>query len=282
MATIPACEAAHTFRLELQAGGEDPGPSAFAIQENGDVALKVLEGERPVLNYNFGVITNAEVPEDDPRRTRACYVHPVWGLDGEVLTEDFPKDHYHHHGIFWSWPHVQRDGQEYDLWVGRGIQHRFVRWLCRETGPVAAVLASENGWFIGEEKAVIERVWLRLYKADQDSQTLDLEFEWVPVGKPLTLWGAEGKSYGGLTIRYAPREKTVITGTRGTHDRGSAGNAFELGRFFGDLRGAGRTERRSHPHSSSPSRLSAHVAHTPLWLSVCRLARRRLQDIPAG
>ena len=282
VATIPACEAARTFRLELQAGGEDPGQSAFAIQENGDVALKVLEGERPVLNYNFGVITNAEVPEDDPRRTRACYVHPVWGLDGEVLTDDFPKDHYHHHGIFWSWPHVQRDGKEYDLWVGRGIQHRFVRWLCRETGPVAAVLASENGWFIGEEKAVIERVWLRVYRADQDRQTLDVEFEWIPVGKPLTLWGAEGKSYGGLTIRYAPREKTVITVPEGRTTEDLLETRLNWADFTGIFAERGEPSGAAILDSSAPSRLSAHVAHTPLWLSVCRLARRRLQDVPAG
>lgn len=38
---------------------------------------------------------NGEVP-------RANYVHPLYDLDGHVLTEDFPKDHLHQRGIFWA------------------------------------------------------------------------------------------------------------------------------------------------------------------------------------
>lgn len=261
VATIPASPSARTFRIEVAPGAEASGRSAFTIRQDGDVALQVLEGDRPVLNYNFGVITHESVPENDPRRTRACYVHPVWGLDGEVLTDDFPKDHYHHHGIFWSWPHVQRDGQEYDLWVGRGIQHRFVRWLCRETGPVAAVLASENGWFIGEEKAVIERVCLRLYQADHDSQALDLEFEWVPVAKPLTLWGAEGKSYGGLTIRYAPRKETVITVPEGR----TTEDLLETRLRWADF--SGIFAERAEPSGAAVFIHPRHPDFPPTWLT---------------
>ena len=60
-----------------------------------------------MLVYNHGVITDEKVPAKDARRSRACYIHPLWGLNGEVLTDDFPKDHYHHHGVFWAWPHVE-------------------------------------------------------------------------------------------------------------------------------------------------------------------------------
>jgi hypothetical protein len=88
------------------------------------------------------VITNAKVPASDSRRSRACFVHPVYGLDGEVLTESFPKDHYHHHGIFWSWPHVGIDGKEYDLWMYNNIQQRFVRWIAREADPASAARAA--------------------------------------------------------------------------------------------------------------------------------------------
>jgi hypothetical protein len=136
----------------------------------------------------------------------------VWGLSGEVLTADFPKDHFHHHGVFWTWPHVGVGGKEYDLWLDRGIKQRFVRWLHRQIGPVAAVLAVENGWFVGDQKVMIERVWLRVYRVADDAQAVDLEILWVPVGPPVTLWGAGGKSYGGLTVRFADgKQKSVIT-----------------------------------------------------------------------
>ncbi|MHC4403408.1 MAG: DUF6807 family protein [Planctomycetota bacterium] len=188
---------------------------AFRLEEIDDKSLKLWEDDSPVLVYNFGTMTRADVPENDPRRNRACYVHPVWGLNGETLTDDFPRDHYHHHGVFWTWPHVKIEDQEYDLWADRGIKQRFVDWLCRETGPIAGVIGVENGWFAGDRKVMTERVWIRAYRQSGGSRSIDLELVWIPVGQAVTLWGAGGKSYGGLTMRFAPPSRkdpnTVIT-----------------------------------------------------------------------
>lgn len=188
----------------------EPG---FRWEDISDKSVKLYEGDRPVLVYNYGVITGEHVPEKDHRRTRACYIHPVYGLDGEVLTDDFPKDHYHHHGIFWTWPHVEIDGKQHDLWAGASIRQQFVRWLDREAGADSALLAVENGWFVGNEKVMAEEVRILTHPAGEKSRSIDLDFTWTPVGKPITLWGAGGKSYGGLTMRFkpGPRETTTIT-----------------------------------------------------------------------
>jgi hypothetical protein len=201
-------EGPRRFRLEAAPA---PGPADFAFSTLDDKSLKLVDGNRPVFVYNYGTITNGKVPKQDSRRSRACYIHPLWGLDGEVLTDDFPRDHYHHHGVFWAWPHVAIDGKQYDLWMYKNISQKFVRWLCRETGPVAAVLGVENGWFVGDKKVMIERVWLRAGKAAGDERPLDLEFVWIPVDRPITLRGAEAKSYGGLTVRFAVRNPKQAT-----------------------------------------------------------------------
>jgi hypothetical protein len=215
--------AVRRFRLET-AGAKrsrsEASPSkGFSFSDVDAKSLKLTEGDKPVLVYNHGTITNEKVPAKDVRRSRACYIHPLWGLGGEVLTDDFPADHYHHHGVFWTWPHVGIGGKDYDLWMNRGIRPEFVRWLHRDAGPVAAVLGVENGWFIGDKKVMIERVWLRVGKACGPERPLDLEFVWTPVDQPITLRGAEGKSYGGLTVRFAvknPKDSTI------TVPRGSA------------------------------------------------------------
>jgi hypothetical protein len=211
-ARIPGSESqgVRRFRLERAESAQPPaGP--FVLKDVSDSSLQLLEGDKPVMTYNHGVITGEKVPEGEPRRTRACYVHPVWGLNGEVLTDDFPPDHYHHHGIFWSWPHVGIDGQEHDLWTSTNIRHRFVHWIQRETGPLAAVLAVENGWFVGDRKVMVERVWMRSFPAADGGRSLDFELTWIPVDKPITLRGAEEKSYGGINLRFAPRKDTLIT-----------------------------------------------------------------------
>ena len=51
---------------------------------------------------------------------RSNYFHPLYDLDGTVLTEDFPKDHIHHRGIFWAWHQVRINGKTVqDQWVNR-------------------------------------------------------------------------------------------------------------------------------------------------------------------
>ncbi len=192
---------ARRFRLEpLPAAASTP--AAFAIADDGPASLRVTQDAKPVFVYNYGVITGEKVPASDPRRSRACYIHPLWGLNGEVLTDDFPKDHYHHHGVFWAWPHVEVGSEMHDLWEYKDITPKFVRWLTRETGPLEAVLGVENGWFVGDRKVMIERVWMEVAKATPTERALDLDFTFIPVDQPITLRGAEGKSYGGLNVRF--------------------------------------------------------------------------------
>jgi hypothetical protein len=182
--------------------------AAFQFTAASTNSLCLSEGERPVLVYNHGVLRNDGVPAD---RARSTYVHPLFGLDGEVLTDDFPKDHYHHRGLFWAWPHVLVGTNHYDLWMIKGIEQRFERWLAREAGPGGAVLGVENGWYAGQRKVMQERVWLRVFPASGDARAVDVELVFTPQDQPIALAGAEGKSYGGLTLRFAPRTNTVIT-----------------------------------------------------------------------
>lgn len=183
--------------------------TGFRFADMNDQSLGLWEGDWLVLVYNHGVITSTNAPAD---RARSSYVHPIYNLDGEVLTDDFPKDHYHHRGLFWAWPHVVSGSQETDLWLIKGVRQEFGRWLRRSAGKKQAVLGVENAWFAGERKIVREEVWLRVGPADVEGRALDVEFTFTPLKEPLTLRGAEGKSYGGLTLRFAPFQgDTIIT-----------------------------------------------------------------------
>jgi hypothetical protein len=210
------------FQLQKQGGGQSPA-SPFALKEIDGKSVKVSENGKPRFAYNYEKITNEKVPVKDPRRTRSGYLHPIWGLDGEVLTDDFPRDHYHHHGLFWAWPYVTIGGKHYDLWTPRGIRQDFIHWRNREVGPVAAVLDVENGWFVGNKKVMVEQAEMRLFRADERSQALDVDLTFVPQGEPIALRGANNKGYGGLTIRFNVRggewgkdwKRVVITTPQG-------------------------------------------------------------------
>jgi len=182
--------------------------AAFRFAEVSERSLGLWDGTRPVLVYNHGVMSKPGVPAD---RARSTYVHPLYGLDGEVLTDDFPPDHFHHRGLFWAWPHVRIGEQEYDLWTLKGIRHQFERWLERRARATAAILRVENGWYVGGRKVVQERVRLRVHPATAEARAVDVEGEWTPLQQPLTLTGAAGKGYGGLTLRFAAGTNTAIT-----------------------------------------------------------------------
>jgi len=200
------------FHWEPVGAGQAPAGASMRWVDENDVSIKAMKGGTPVLVYNHGTITNEKVPENDPRRSQSCYVHPVWGLNGEVLTGDFPPDHFHHHGIFWTWPHIEIEGQHYDLWASQGIRQKFVKWLCREAGPVAAVMGVENGWFVGDRQVMTERIWIRAFAGTQTERASDLEMVFAPTDRPVRLIGSPGKSYGGLTVRFDvwPRRDAVI------------------------------------------------------------------------
>jgi len=181
--------------------------------------LRVREGEKDVLTYRFG----DQLPEGvDPKQTRSCYIHPLYSLDGEILTDDFPQDHLHHHGVFWTWPIVKTRGQSTQTWHPHSpsLRQHFVRWLKREIKNDGAIISVENVWKLdGQEVVARELVTLNIHPAGTISRAIDLELKIQAKGGSLTLQGTpdQNKGYGGLSIRGAP----MFTGARMSTDQGS-------------------------------------------------------------
>src|SRR5687768_17349562 len=58
----------------------------------------------------------------DGKYERANYIHPLYSLKGNVITEDFPKDHLHHHGLYSAWHQILLNGTPIaDGWVNENI-----------------------------------------------------------------------------------------------------------------------------------------------------------------
>jgi len=202
------------LRSSASAAEPERAPEAFRFETVSEASLGLWQGEKPVLVYNHGLMAR---PEIGGASARACYFHPVYGMDGEVLTDDFPKDHVYHRGMYWAWPHIKIGQHDYDLWsVKPELRQLFQRWLVREVGASGAKLGIENGWFAGDKQLVREQVWVDVHPAVADGRTIDIKLTWTSLEQSLTLSGAEGKSYGGFNFRFGPRTKTVITVPKNT------------------------------------------------------------------
>jgi hypothetical protein len=181
----------------------------FAFREVEGRSLELTEGGKPVFVYNYGLMRGEGAPAD---RARCCYLHPVYAPDGTVITDDFPRDHYHHRGISWMWPIVRIEGVQYDLWTLRGIRNQFVRWTAREADASRARLGVENGWYAGERRVLKETVEVVAWPSEAGRRNLDLTLGFEALERPLELRGepAQKKGYGGLSFRFGPRQSTVV------------------------------------------------------------------------
>jgi len=188
---------------------DTPPASSFRFEESENKYLKLFEGDRPVLVYNFGMMSKEGAPE---KFRRSSYVHPIYGLDGEVVTDDFPKDHYHHRGLFWAWVRVEVDGKTYDPWAVSGMLTKFEKWLGRKTDKDSVQFGVENGWYIGDRKVADEKVGFRIGRTDPIGRTIDVDLTIEATDKPVRIGGElpMKKGYGGFGFRFAPRQKPVV------------------------------------------------------------------------
>lgn len=168
--------------------------------------LELQDHGKPAFVYNYGEQLPAGVPED---RRRCCYIHPVYTPSGVAVTDDFPKDHYHHRGVFWSWPQIFVDGGErLDTWILKGALPRHERFV--EKGKRLVV---ENGCYAGDKRIVKEQVTIEPKAATSAGREFTVTLVLEAEGQPVRLVGAPetGKGYGGLSVRFAPRERTAIS-----------------------------------------------------------------------
>ena len=204
--------------LALCFGAIVAAQSPFSFHEAAPGSLELRENGKPVFVYNYGMKLQAGVPED---RSRSTYLHPVYAPDGTVLTDDFPKDHYHHRGISWMWPVVVIGGERFNLWEIHGIRQRFERWTAREAQPGHARLGVENGWYAGERKVLNEKVEIVVQPARSNRRVLDLTLVFEALDRPIDIAGTpdQQKGYGGLCFRFAPRTDTAVSTDSGPEPR---------------------------------------------------------------
>ncbi|GAB3647785.1 PmoA family protein [Echinicola sediminis] len=136
---------------------------------------------------------------------RANYVHPLYGLNGEILTEDFPEDHFHHRGIFWTWHQLYVNGKRIaDPWFCEGISWKVTNTNTNITDGTAR-LESTVKWLsdsLNQQAVLEENVIIRYEKLENDVFALTFDITLTALVDELELGGSEdAKGYGGFSPR---------------------------------------------------------------------------------
>jgi hypothetical protein len=194
----------------------------FSLNENDLGQLTVYENEHPVLTYNYGMQLDGGVPE---RYRRSSYIHPVYDLNGNPITDDFPEDHYHHRGVSLMWPKVYIDSMRYDLWhiYGQnndlmGIHQIFDKWLYKEVGPISSNIGLRNYWQVEDGPRVMdEQIELRIFRSTDNYRAIDVKIT-LEAKIKISFECQTQKGYGGFNFRFAPRVETTITSKFGLEE----------------------------------------------------------------
>ena len=200
----------------------------------------------------------------DGKYSRADYFHPLYGLDGEVLTEDFPADHPHHRGIFWAWHQIWLgDTKLCDPWAAVDTFWDVYDAKVLTLGSEARALQVHVHWksplhvdSSGKQIPFIkETTTITVHKATDNMRKIDFQIELLALEDNMRLGGSEdAKGYGGFTVRIPLPADLTFTGTNGPVEPTTL--SVEAGPwldFSGNLGKAGKKSGLAILcHSSSP------------------------------
>ena len=160
----------------------------------------------------------------DGKFKRCNYIHPLWGIDGAVLTEDFPADHLHHRGVFWAWHQIWiGDKRIGDGWEIKNFEQEVtgVEYIAKENR--VAVLKTEVDWKsdlfeTGGEKVpyLREKTTISIHPKNGNYRVIDFEISLLALAENLSLGGSEDvKGYSGFSVRMKLPDDVKFIGQNG-------------------------------------------------------------------
>lgn len=142
---------------------------------------------------------------------RANYIHPLYGLEGGVITEDFPEDHPHHRGVFWAWHQLYVGNTR----IGDGWELEDMAW---DVISMDQIISSESSKTLqtevlwksplwkdekGNKKPLVkETAHITVHQNGKNFRVVDFQIELLGLEPYMRLGGSgDEKGYGGFSIR---------------------------------------------------------------------------------
>lgn len=204
----------------LMRANQDPESRQITMSENG----------KPILRYNYKTVYEKDALDTlaanhyivTPNDTfmanpsiyavpRSDYIHPLYGLGGEVLTRDWSKDHPHHRGIYWAWPEVDFGSKRGDLHALQIVFARPTGRIKLQNGSEFAQIEAENLWMWDDSIPIVREVAvIRAYRTTIQGRIIDLAFRFVAMKDSITIARRETTLYGGLNVRMqTPKQQEI-------------------------------------------------------------------------
>jgi len=234
-------------------------------------ALKVVETNRVIVVRREAqdIVTYNKVSPPVPRGIDTVYkrsgcLHPVNSPQGRTVTQMFPVDHPHQHGVFSAWVKTKYDGRAVDFWnlaggTGRVLHERVVR-MFREQDAVGFEVDLIHRATIKAPVDVLRERWkITVYPTDGTYHYFDLESrQQALTDQPLII---SKHHYGGMVLRGPTRWLSAQDRWVGEHPE----MAREPSKFVNDL-GSDRV-KGNHQHAKWVA-LTGSLSGKPVTIAV--------------
>ena len=155
----------------------------------------------------------------DGAYTRNNYIHPLWNLDGDVLTEDAPDDHLHQRGIYWTWHQTMvGDIRCGDAWTCErfawDVTTAQINPLSNEAQRLDVTVFWKSPDLVDDRGKTLpivkEKTAITVYPRKESCRLIDFEIRLLALHDKVAIGGSEDvKGYGGFSLRIkAPDDLT--------------------------------------------------------------------------
>lgn len=147
---------------------------------------------------------------------RVNYIHPLYSVDGAVLTEDAPADHLHQRGVYWAWRRILVDGVAVaDGWVGDRLLLDVDRPMVRERHDGSAQIDVKVLWRAPVDGRIVpiieENSTIRVSQVAGGRRRVVIDVRLRGLRPSVAIAGtADEKGYGGLSLRFAHADKVEL------------------------------------------------------------------------
>jgi len=148
------------------------------------------------------------------------YIHPLFNLNGDVLTEEFPPDHLFHRGVFWAWSQLYVENKRIgDGWKNDSIAQD-VAQVRFENGRDRVRFKIDVFWrslVYGDGKPFMaEKTTITIHRLDTGIRKIDFDIRLKALVPGLQIGGsADKKGYGGFSIRMRLPDDMIFTSGNG-------------------------------------------------------------------
>jgi len=192
---------------------------------NAQLSMLKQEGGILITENKKNVLFFQSEPKNQNGEYERCnYIHPLWGVGGTVLTEDFPADHLHHRGVFWTWHQVwigeKRIG---DPWEIKNFEQDVVELEFIKKVSGVAQIKTEVEWLSDKWKKdgkvvsyMKENTTISIYPQKGNYRKIDFEISLLALEENLSIGGSEDvKGYSGFSVRMKMPKDILFSGSEG-------------------------------------------------------------------